>query len=61
MLVASTKVIREQFVKMYSARDYINKFHNDCQEQLGVDLATPKEKRGDFDILEVLESDYFFA
>ena len=54
-------IIREQFVKMYSRRDYINRFHNDCQEQLGVELTTTKEKRGDFDILEVLESEYFFA
>ena len=54
-------IIREQFVKMYTKNDYINKFHNDCQEQLGVDLATPKEKRGTFDMLKVLESEYFFA
>ena len=68
-------IIREQFVKMYSGRDYINKFHEDCNFQLNtgeieglegikigvVELATPKEERGDFDILEVLESEYFFS
>ena len=28
------QIIREQFVKMYSDNDYINKFHNDCEFQL---------------------------
>ena len=54
-------IIREEFVKMYSDNEYIRKFHNDCQEQLGVELETMMEKRGDFDIQEVLKSSYFFS
>ena len=67
-------VIREQFVKMYSDVDYINNFHNDCEVQLSVfdeededelisymELATPRETRGNFDINQVLESTYFFS
>ena len=66
------QIIREQFVLMYSDVDYINKFHNDCEYQLttfdeegelvgAVELATPRETRGDFDINEVLTSTYFFS
>ena len=65
-------IIREQFVKMYSTIDYINKFHNDCEMQLSefdedgdpisyIELATPQESRGNFDINQVLESEYFFS
>ena len=66
------QIIREQFVKMYSNVDYINKFHNDCEYQLStfddegeligtLELATPREAKGDFDINEVLTSTYFFS
>ena len=65
-------IIREQFVEMYSTVDYINKFHQDCEMQLSefddegdmlnyIELATPKESRGNFDINQVLESEYFFS
>ena len=65
-------IIREQFVKMYSNVDYINKFHQDCEMQLSefdedgaplnmIELATPQESRGNFDINQVLESEYFFS
>ena len=65
-------IIREQFVKMYSTIDYINKFHKDCEMQLSefdedgdpisyIELATPQESRGNFDINQVLESEYFFS
>ena len=65
-------IIREQFVKMYSSIDYVSKFHNDCGMQLSefdedgdpisvIELATPREARGNFDINLVLESKYFFS
>ena len=65
-------IIREQFVKMYSNVDYINKFHQDCEMQLSefdedgaplntIELVTPQESRGNFDINQVLESEYFFS
>ena len=65
-------IIREQFVEMYSEKDYINKFHNDCGYLLSefddegdlvshIELATPRETMGNFDINQVLESTYFFS
>ena len=54
-------IIREEFVRMYNDKNWINKFHNDCQEQLGVELTTPVEEQGDFDITQVLDSKYFFS
>jgi len=54
-------VIREQFVNMYSEADWINKFHNDCQDQLGIELSTNRQELGDFDVTDVLDSKYFFS
>lgn len=54
-------VIREQFVNMYSKADWINKFHNDCQDQLGIELSTNRQELGDFDVTDVLDSKYFFS
>ena len=55
------QIIRDQFFKMYHGKDWLNKFHNDCQEQLGFPLITDRMVQGDFDISEVLESKYFFS
>ncbi len=54
-------IIREQFVEMYRDSDWVNRFHDDCEEQLGFELSTPRERQGDFDIEQVLESEYFFS
>ena len=54
-------IIREEFVRMYNGENWINKFHNDCQEQLGVEFPFEAVEQGDFDITQVLDSKYFFS
>ena len=54
-------IIREQFVNMYSANDWINHFHDTCEAVIEHDLLTERQEIGDFDIQEVLESEYFFS
>ena len=54
-------IIREQFVEMYDTHDHLNKFHDLCQERLGFPMMTTRMQQGDFDVTNVLESDYFFA
>ena len=54
-------IIREQFVEMYSANDWINHFHDTCEAITGHELLVERQQLGDFDIQEVLKSDYFFA
>lgn len=54
-------IIREQFVNMYSANDWINHFHDTCEDVIEHELLTERQELGDFDIREVLESEYFFS
>ena len=54
-------IIREQFVNMYSANDWINHFHDTCEAVIDHDLLVERQELGNFDINEVLESEYFFA
>lgn len=54
-------IIREQFVEMYRDNDWINKFYDDCEEQIGVNLTTERQEQEDFDMNLVLGSNYFFA
>ncbi len=54
-------IIREQFVAMYSATDWINHFHDTCEEVVENNLLVDRQELGDFDMKEVLDSEYFFA
>ena len=54
-------IIREQFVNMYSANDWINHFHDTCEAVIDHELLVERQELGDFDINEVLDSEYFFA
>jgi DNA-directed RNA polymerase len=54
-------IIREQFVNMYSANDWINHFHDTCEAVIDHELLVERQELGNFDINEVLESEYFFA
>lgn len=47
--------IREQFVKLYTENDILGNF---CKD-VGTDLEPPKQ--GDFDLTQVLESEFFFS
>lgn len=55
------EIIREQFVKIYRDNDWLNNFHDYCEEQLGDSLVTERMSQGDFDMNEVLKSKYFFS
>ena len=55
------QIIREQFVNMYSATDWINHFHNTCEDVIDHDLLTERQELGEFDVNKVLESKYFFS
>lgn len=54
-------IIREQFVEMYSADNWLDVLHNDVEDQLECPAVTPRQELGDFDINEVLKSKYFFS
>lgn len=47
--------IREQFVKLYTENDILGNF---CKD-VGTDLEPPKQ--GDFDLTQVLDSEFFFS
>ncbi len=55
------EIIREQFVEIYRNNDWLNKFHDDCTEQLGTSLETGRMSQGTFDMNEVLKSKFFFS
>ena len=46
---------------MYSANDWINHFHDTCEAVIDHELLVERQELGNFDINEVLESEYFFA
>ena len=56
------KVLREEFVSMYEKNDVLQNLYDTAVASLpeGVDVPPPPTK-GDLDIQEVLQSDYFFA
>ena len=62
-------IIREQFVDIYLGRDYLREFHEECERQLdGMSLVDPETcellkpmEIGDFDVRQVLDSEYFFS
>ena len=54
------RVLRRTFVKMYNSTNWLQALHSEFEECTGMELPAPPE-RGDLDMLEVLNSEWFFA
>ncbi len=54
------EVIRYQFVRMYDERDILRWYWNQWREDTGLDLEAPPD-RGGLDLMQVLDSPYFFG
>ena len=56
------KRLREAFVKMYQDNDVLGNLYDSAVATLPKDIDIPlPPQKGDLDLNEVLQSDYFFA